>query len=72
LKYLRLAYIPASRYKLSKPLLDSKYKKAKVNVANKIKEASVLAIMTDGWIDTNETEILNTSEYIHFCILEIF
>lgn len=59
LKYLRPAYISASRYKLSKPLLDAEYEKAKVNAANKIQEASVLAIMTDGWTNINGVGILN-------------
>lgn len=59
LKYLQPVFIPPTRYKLNKSLLNSEYEKAKVDTANKIQEASVLAIMTDEWTNINGAGILN-------------
>jgi len=60
---------------VSQSVLNSKYEKTKINAANKIQDASILAIMIDGWTNINRTGILNieyTSEFFHYSILEIF
>lgn len=59
LMLMRPKYDPPSRYRVSNGLLNTEYQKTQQTVMEKINNASVLTLITDGWTDCNGVSLMN-------------